>query len=823
MHCYAQRVRHHAAMAAVVILFLAAATGATYAQTKQLLQWQSDLHYLRTLSSDDIAEQRATVVQIRKGVELWLKMHPDSKIELKAAADQPWGNEEARNQVVLLREALTAILAEGGERPFQLGVTEVSVTAEASPLSPLTDTLGRTEMANRQALTVANALDYLPGLALDRGAAKNETGIRLRGFTNKGQVPLFIDGIPIQVPYNGSLDFGRFLTSDVAEIQVAKGYSSPLMGPNGMGGSINLVTRQPEKKIEADATMGTGSGEQLLASLHLGSKFDHFYVQGSIDWLQQEFIPLSGDFPLQNFEYTGLPRSTYPKAYQTTRERNMSDSRDAKYSGRAGYTPRGEDQYVFTWINQKGEKGNPVYAGGLAPRPTPGREYEAPFLRFWQWPTWNKSSYYFISNTGLGEASSVKFRLFYDQFKNSINMFDNAAMNSMRGRSGGISIYDDHTSGMSWEFTNRSFSRNTFSASFFFKDDMHEEQTVNPQTGVNSALTSDRTQQFSIGMQDVIAFTQKFRATIGFSADYHRGMAASQEVNGVLRGFACTADPNNTAFDGCTPHIWNFNPQASVSYQLTQRDNVFVTFSDRGRFPTMMDSYSYRFGRALANPELKSEHSRNWDIGWSHTIGSRTQAQVEYFHNSIRDAIQSIWVIDPTYNPDIRNSASCRSSDRLGFCTQNVNAASQVHQGAEISIRSTPLTRLTLDASYTYINRSIDFGSASTTALNTLSLLPTIPRSKVVFNATAELPHKILGMATYRYEGGMVLQNTNYTVYGPEISRSHAVVDIGTVVPISAGFSLQTGVKNLFDRDYYYTYGYPEAGRNWYLNMRYRF
>jgi iron complex outermembrane receptor protein len=30
-------------------------------------------------------------------------------------------------------------------------------------------------------------------------------------------------------------------------------------------------------------------------------------------------------------------------------------------------------------------------------------------------------------------------------------------------------------------------------------------------------------------------------------------------------------------------------------------------------------------------------------------------------------------------------------------------------------------------------------------------------------------------------------------------------------------------VKNLFDRNYYFNAGYPEEGRNWYFNLRYRF
>ena len=35
--------------------------------------------------------------------------------------------------------------------------------------------------------------------------------------------------------------------------------------------------------------------------------------------------------------------------------------------------------------------------------------------------------------------------------------------------------------------------------------------------------------------------------------------------------------------------------------------------------------------------------------------------------------------------------------------------------------------------------------------------------------------------------------------------------------------TVQAGIKNLLDRNYYYTAGYPEEGRNWFVNLRYQF
>jgi len=106
--------------------------------------------------------------------------------------------------------------------------------------------------------------------------------------------------------------------------------------------------------------------------------------------------------------------------------------------------------------------------------------------------------------------------------------------------------------------------------------------------------------------------------------------------------------------------------------------------------------------------------------------------------------------------------------------------------------------------------------------LSTLTL-PSMAKNKFVGNASFSLPHGILAMVSFRYEGGIRVQDTNITPTPNAFGETFGVLDIGTVVPIAAGFKLQAGVKNLLDRDYYYAAGYPQAGRNSYCNLRYTF
>jgi iron complex outermembrane recepter protein len=109
----------------------------------------------------------------------------------------------------------------------------------------------------------------MTGVSVDEPTgSRNEAYGRVRGFFTRGQVPFYLDGIPQYVPYDGYVDMNRFLTSDIAEVQISKGYSSPLMGPNALAGSINMVTRQPEKKLGANALTGSGSGSELVSSEH---------------------------------------------------------------------------------------------------------------------------------------------------------------------------------------------------------------------------------------------------------------------------------------------------------------------------------------------------------------------------------------------------------------------------------------------------------------------------------------------------------------------------------------------------------------------------
>ncbi|MFT4092745.1 MAG: TonB-dependent receptor plug domain-containing protein [Niabella sp.] len=243
------------------------------------------------------------------------------------------------------------------------------VTVKGVKQADSVNTVSQSQMEQFNSTTVSTALQLLPGVHLANIGARNESVVYVRGF-NLRQTPVFIDGVPVYVPYDGYVDMGRFTTFDLEKIQVSKGFASILYGPNTLGGAINLISRRPQKRIEIGARAGLFSGNGYRWNVNAGSRLGKFYYQAGISQLKQTTFPLSDKFK--------------PVRYQMSKNRENAYRDDFKISVKVGFAPKEGHEYVLGYVNQQGEKGNPPYLGG-----TP---------RFWTWPKWNKESIFFISS-----------------------------------------------------------------------------------------------------------------------------------------------------------------------------------------------------------------------------------------------------------------------------------------------------------------------------------------------------------------------------------------------------------------------------------------
>ncbi|BBD01722.1 TonB-dependent receptor plug domain-containing protein [Sphingobium sp. YG1] len=114
-------------------------------------------------------------------------------------------------------QAQAQVQPEEGSDSFSLG--QIIVTAPRTQGIEIdTNTLSSNAIYTFGRTALDDAINLMPGVSAgNSGGTRNERLVFVRGF-DRFQVPLSIDGIRVYLPADNRLDYGRFLTTDIAEV-----------------------------------------------------------------------------------------------------------------------------------------------------------------------------------------------------------------------------------------------------------------------------------------------------------------------------------------------------------------------------------------------------------------------------------------------------------------------------------------------------------------------------------------------------------------------------------------------------------------------------
>ena len=177
--------------------------------------------------------------------------------------------------VKMSQQETIEIYDERPTKPFDRD-TEVRLTGE--------------QLAARGATDLSSALALLPDVIV-RDAGRGGTNIDIRG-ARKGEVSVFIDGVLVSDPYYGTFDLSSIPITDIVQVRVATTPQSPIDGPGGPGGVIEVHTRDAIgtqlvlARLTSDSLPSfgvTGSMRAALAS-HLALRASASALGGAHDW-----------------------------------------------------------------------------------------------------------------------------------------------------------------------------------------------------------------------------------------------------------------------------------------------------------------------------------------------------------------------------------------------------------------------------------------------------------------------------------------------------------------------------------------------------------
>jgi iron complex outermembrane receptor protein len=649
---------------------------------------------------------------------------------------------------------------------FQLGEIDIK-SASDQPQGFKGETINEQAMQSFQALDVGQALANTTGVSPTMTGQRNESQVYIRGF-NQNQITLNVDGIPIYVPYDGNVDLSRLLVPNLSEIVVTKGLGSLMYGPNNMGGTINLITKRPDQPLTVDASAGITANQKQVyggnGSVQVGSRLnERWYVTGGIAYSGMSGYPLSDSFSAV--------------AVQPSGNRLHAGSNIDNFNVKAGFTPNATDEYSLGISTVNSTKQSEPYTGSAA-----GQK-----VAYWDWPQWDKQSYYFIGNTALG-AGYLKTRVYYDRFVNRLSAYDNASYTTTTKPFAFFSKYDDHSSGLNLEWDQPIGAEHLLKVAAFYKQDVHTEIALaDGHQAYDSPWLHFTANTVSAGVEDTWHADKATEVTAGLRHDRHEFTQAE-----VYTSAADTAVVPQTIAPAADANNW----QITVQRDLGEGEPVVrAGIARKTRFPGIKDVYSFKLGNAIPNPALGSEQALNREIGVSGRI-NQASYDVALYWDSIDNAITSVALLPITI-----------CSPQPTSCTQNQNTGTATNKGLDASLKM-PLAANWLGLiNYSYLDSTL--GQSGLVATGT---------SKTRAGATVTWLASEAVEASADVQGNSGIQTATN---GLQPVSGNIVANLRMTGHISKALTFNGGIYNLFDRNYELVEGFPMPGRLMKLGLNY--
>jgi len=364
------------------------------------------------------------------------------------------------------------------EKPAKI-TEEILVIGKSPKDVPLAtvSTVVSTDIDKLKPRDIADVLKFIPGSMVTFGDKDTYT-LKLRGI-GANRIALLIDGVPVYEPYFSTFDLKTVSAGGIDTVQVTKGPSSVLYGPNTLGGLVNVITKRPA--AEPSLSLTGSYGDKDTTGLGL---------DGSYAW--KRFALSAGAL------YQGSDGFFYPEPDTGQLLRDNSDFKRLNLNAKLYYTPSSSTEIMVNGGIYRSEYGMP-----------PALFTQR--ARYWRFPKWDRSTLNIGGFTSLGGDSVLRFRAFTVNYYNTLDWFNDPAMADLDSSStydntsyGGFALAEVPTGDM-----------NTVKASLLYQKDIARIQD-------DTGLPWDRFDQgtVSAGVEDHFNLTDQWKVIGGLSLDY---------------------------------------------------------------------------------------------------------------------------------------------------------------------------------------------------------------------------------------------------------------------------------------------------------------
>jgi outer membrane receptor protein involved in Fe transport len=440
---------------------------------------------------------------------------------------------------------------------------------------------------------LSDVVKFIPGSMVTFGD-KDTYSLKLRGISSN-RIALLVDGVPVYEPYFSTFDLKTVSAGGIDTIQVTKGPSSVLYGPNTLGGLVNVITKRPAER--PSLSLSGSYGDKDTRSLG---------ADASYNWKR---FALSASALCQDSDAFAFPD---PEAGRTIRAN--SDFERLNLSAKLYYTPSSSTEIMVNGGLYRSEYGMP-----------PALFTQR--ARYWRFPRWDRSTLNAGGFTSLGGEAVLRFRGFYVNYYNTLDWFADPAMTELDSRStydnsvyGGFALADIPTG-----------ERNTVKASLLYQNDVARIQD-------DAGEPWDRFDQgtLSAGLEDHFSVTDQWKVIGGLSLD-HIDKYIPGENNTSLNPLVGIKFTPSEALDfhvsfarkSRFPSMRSMYSPSSGNPDLLSESGTSFEFASTWTGPVYVTASVFfnRFKNFIDSVRLPDGTRRYFNVGEAHVNGFEVQVQ----------------------------------------------------------------------------------------------------------------------------------------------------------------------------------------------------
>lgn len=538
-----------------------------------------------------------------------------------------------------------------GEPPprYQLDLIVTTAQRESEGFFYTVDELLAKDLEERDVQTVAQAMNYLPGIRTKIARVGHGKYLYLRGFEQQ-HLLILVDGVPLYNPYDGLVELDHIPSENIQAIRVVKGPSSAAYGPNALGGVIHIITKNALSRPNRGMVAEFGPNGTSNLRFHNDFQRGPLYVRFSGSRARSDGHRLSGNFC--ETQVPNLPDGQSLLHYENGGLRDNSD-----YAKNAGH---------LTLSYLSSERFHLAISGslvdnewGIPPHPFYNAKKNKTRIRYWRFTQWRQGMANLTAAGRISERLSARAVAFFNKYDNTLDSYDDETYTSQQMGYAFHSIYDDRAIGGHMHVEGRLGSMGNLTMGGGLIQDVHRDT---PDRGDPTSEFELRT--WWVWTEDKVKLSERISGVVGF--------------NYALLDKRKAGDLGNV-----DDELAALNPHICLACLISPTSRAYLSLALLTRFPTMKQLYG-----TDGNPQLKAQKTNHLELGTEWAPSSRAHLRGALFYDGVQDLIEGNF-LSPT--------------------TVNVEKAHLY--GGELSLHGTPRRGLQVFLGYAYLrtqNRSPD-------------------------------------------------------------------------------------------------------------------